>query len=211
MTERKKKIEPTKSTFDFVDLLTGRIGKITGFVAAIGGLVALIASYWKPVLGLLVTLNLYTLPAPLPCVQVKPINIPATVKYSEWGNMKISLKVHNNCSTPYTLFARFVCPNETPPQALRKIRAPYDALDECKGRNTPVPTCWEQKKIDKKGEEPWDVPLPTLERLNPRPVEKIKIAFSVLDFEAPTKSPILEWTKAEIEVHTDTVPTPNPK
>ena len=105
MTPRKKDTESTKSAFDFVDLITGRIGKITALLTAIGGLALLVLTQSEQILNKAIALGLYKLP---PCVEVEPLMIPATVKYSEWDSMRLKLKGRNNCSTPLGLFVTFV-------------------------------------------------------------------------------------------------------
>jgi hypothetical protein len=201
MTERKQKVEPTKSAFDFVDLITGRIGKIAGLVGAIGGLAVLILHQSEQILGVLEALHLYTRP---PCVQVDPLMIPATVKYSEWDNMKIKLKGRNNCSTSLGLYVTFVRRTTSEPRFV--LRVPHDDLPECKGL-APLqePKCWDPKKPVSiaKGDWEWDVLPPPLRQLSdPHRIEKISMTWAVHDFDAPTKPPIRVDT-ATIEVHND--------
>ena len=201
MTPRKKDTEPTKGAFDFVDLITGRIGKITALVTAIGGLALLILTQSEQILNKLTALGLYT---PPPCAQVDPLIIPATVKYSEWDNMKIKLKGRNNCLTSLGLYVTFVRRTASEPRYV--LRVPHDDLPECKGL-APLqePKCWDPKKPISiaKGDWEWDVLPPPLRQLSdPRRIEKISMTWAVYDFDAPTKPPIRVDT-ATIEVHND--------
>lgn len=195
---------PTKGAFDFVDLITGRIGKITAFLTALGGLVLLILTQSEQILSKAIALGLYT---PRPCVQVEPLVIPATVKYSEWDSMKLKLKGRNNCSTPLGLFVIFVPRNASETGFVVKV--PHEDLDECKGRAPKEPRCWDTKKpvSSGKGAWEWEVPPPRLARMrDPRQIEKISISWYVYDYDSPTKSAIL-IDSATIEVHNDRNPS----
>jgi hypothetical protein len=201
MTERKNRVEPTKSAFDFVDLITGRIGKITALVVAIGSLAVGALTQWETFIGKLVEMGLYTRP---PCVQVNPLMIPATVKYSEWDNMKIQLKGRTNCSTPLGLYVTFVRRTASEPRFV--LRVPHEDLPECKGL-APLqePKCWDPRKPISigKGDWEWDVRPPPLAQLSdPRRIEKISMTWAVHDYDAPTKPPIRVDT-ATIEVHSE--------
>jgi len=200
MTPRKEDTEPTKSAFDLVDLITGRIGKITALLTAIGGFVLLILTQSEQVLNKLTALGLYT---PLSCVQVEPLMIPATVKYSEWESMKLKLKGRNNCSTPFGLFVTFVPRSASETGFV--VRVPHEDLPECKGRTPQEPICWDPKKpvSSGKGDWEWEVLPPRLARMSdPRRIEKISITWYVYDYDAPTK-PAIRVGSATIEVHND--------
>ncbi len=200
MTRRKEDTGPTKGAFDFVDLITGRIGKITALLTAIGGLVLLILTQSEQVLNKLTAMSLYT---PLACVQVEPLMIPATVKYSEWESMKLKLKGRNNCSTPFGLFVTFVPRSASETGFV--VRVPHEDLPECKGRAPQEPRCWDPKKpvSSGKGDWEWEVLPPRLARMSdPRRIEKISITWYVYDYDAPTK-PAIRVGSATIEVHND--------
>ncbi len=188
MTEREKETEPTKGASDFFDRITGKIGKITALLTAIGGLVLLILTNSEQILTKLTALNLYT---PPPCVQIEPLMIPATVKYSEWDKMKMKLKGRNNCSTPFGLYVMFV--PRTASEARFLLRIPHEDLPECKGGAPQDPKCWDPQKPVSKGKGPWEceIPPPPLERLSdPRSIENISITYYVYNYDAPTKPPI---------------------
>jgi hypothetical protein len=201
MTERKEEAEPTKGAFGFVDVITGRIGKIAGLVAAIGALAVGILTQGEQIYDKLVKNRLYT---PLPCVQVAALMIPATVKYSEWDNMNFKLKGRNNCSTPLGLYVTFVRRIGDEPRFVLKI--PHEDLPECKGLTSlQEPKCWDPKKPVSigKGDWEWDVLPPPLAQLSdPRPIEKITINWTVYDYDSPTK-PAFGTGNATIEVHND--------
>jgi hypothetical protein len=200
MTPRKKDTGPTRSAFDFVDLITGRIGKITALLTAIGGLALLILTQSEQILNKAIALGLYKL---RPCAQVEPLEIPATVKYSEWDNMKLKLKGRNNCSTPLGLFVTFV-PRSTS-EARFVLRVPHEDLPECKGRAPQEPRCWDPKKPVSSGKGNWEwevLPPPLAQLSDPRRIEKISITWYVYDYDAPTKSAIRVGS-ATIEVHND--------
>jgi hypothetical protein len=184
----------------FVEVLTGRIGKITGLVTTIGGLALLILTQSEQILNKLTALRLYT---PLPCVQVEPLMVPATVKYSEWDRMKLKLKGRNNCSAPLGLFVTFVPRSVS--EARFVVRVPHEDLPECKGRAPLEPKCWDPKKpvSSGKGDWEWEVLPPPLAQLSdPRRIEKISITWYVYDYDAPTK-PAIRVDSATIEVHND--------
>ena len=201
MTEQKKETEPTKGAFDFIDLITGRIGKITALLTALGGLALLILTQSEQILNKLTALGLYT---PPPCVQVDPLMIPATVKYSEWDNMNMKLKGRNNCSTPLGLYVTFVRRTGVEPRFV--LRVPHDDWPQCKGLTAlQEPKCWDPKKpVSRgKGDWVWDIPPPPLVQLSdPRRIEKITINWTVYDYDSPTK-PAFGTGNATIEVHND--------
>jgi hypothetical protein len=200
MTPRKKDTEPTKGAFDFVDLITGRIGKITALLTAIGGLALLVLTQSEQILNKAIALGLYKLP---PCVEVEPLMIPATVKYSEWDSMRLKLKGRNNCSTPLGLFVTFVPRSSS--EARFVLRVPHEDLPECKGRAPQEPRCWDPKKPVSSGKGNWEwevLPPPLAQLSDPRRIEKISITWYVYDYDAPTKSAILVGNST-IEVHND--------
>jgi hypothetical protein len=191
---------PTKGAFDFVDLLTGRIGKITAFLTALGGLVLLILTQSEQILTKATALGLYT---PRQCVEVEPLVIPAAVKYSEWDSMKLKLKGRNNCSAPLGLFVIFVPASASETGFV--IRVPHEDLPECRSGAPKDPTCWNPKKPLRsgKGAWEWEVPPPRLARMrNPGQTEKISITWYVYDYDSPAKSAI-QVNSATIEVQND--------
>ena len=203
MTAQKKETEPTKGASDFVGLITGKIGKITALLTAIGGLVLAIQTNSASILNLLTALGLYTPYTPPPCVQVEPLMIPATVKYSEWDNMKMKLKGRNNCSTPFGLYVTFVPRSAS--EARFVLRVPHEDLPECKGGAPQDPKCWDPRKPVSKGRGDWEceIPPPPLARLSdPRSIENISITYYVYDYDAPTK-PAIRVGSATIKVEND--------
>ncbi len=200
MTERKTKTEPTKSAFDFVDLITGRIGKITGLVVAIGGLAVAALTQWESVIDKLVELGWYTRTE---CLQVDPPIFPATVVYSAWDNvMKMELKGRATCSNPPGLYVTFI-PTRVKTESPLRLRVLHEELTECKGvlASFQEPRCWDPKIPVASGKGPWNwvVHLPPLERVNDPPsVEQIWIEWAVYKSDAPNK-PILS-DKAQVEV-----------
>jgi hypothetical protein len=190
-----------KGAFDVVDLVTGRIGKITALITAVGGLLLLILNQSEQIRGKLISLNLYT---PLECVQVDRLMMPDTVKYSEWDSMKIKLKGRNNCGAPLGLYVTFVRRAASEPRFV--LRAPHEDLPECKGLAlSQEPKCWDQKKPVSigKGDWEWDVLPPPLAQLSdPRRIEKFAITWSVYDYDAPTK-PAIRIDTATIGIHND--------
>jgi len=192
----------TKSPFDVLELITGRVGKLTAFVAALGGLAVGILNYSEQVRDKLTALHLYT---PAPCVEVDTVILPATVKLSEWDNMRIRVKGRSNCSSPFGLYVTFVRRSSRQPEFV--LRVPHEDLPECKGLAPfQVPRCWDPKKPIKLGKGTWEwevLPPPLAQLSNPRAVEKISVTWSVHDYDAPTKPP-LRVDNATIEIHNDT-------
>jgi hypothetical protein len=196
MTPRKKDTEPTKAAFEFVDLITGRIGKIGGLLIAVG----VILTQSELIRNKITALGLYT---PSPCVQAEPLIMPATVKYSEWDSMKLKLKGRNNCSTPFGLFVTYIPRSASETNFVVKV--PHESLPECTGRAQQEPKCWDGKRpvSSGKGDWEWEFLPPPLARLSdPRRIEKISIAWYVYDYDAPAKSAILVGNST-IEVHND--------
>jgi hypothetical protein len=201
VTAQEKQTEPGKGASDFVDLITGKIGKITALVTAIGGLVVAILTNAAPMVKLLSAVGLYT---PAPCVQVEPLMVPTTVKYSEWDNMRIKLKGRSNCSTPFGLYVTFVPRSAS--EARFVLRLPHEDLPECKGGGAPQdPKCWDPRKPVSKGKGDWEceIPPPPLARLSdPRSIENISVTYYVYDYDAPTK-PAIRVGSATIKVESD--------
>lgn len=212
MTERKEKAQPPKGGFSFIELVTGRIGKATALVAAVGGLVLMILNKSESVLGAservlgkLAALGLYTRP---PCVQVDEFTIPATVNYKEWENMTIKLNGHNNCSITLDGYVSFDRRAETGP-GLFRFRLPHEELPECRRQALQVPlqepTCWDAMipvSIGK-GKWHWDLRAPPIETLSdPRRIEKIAITWRLHDYDLPANKPI--WLRDSVtEMHND--------
>ena len=201
MTDQEKEPKPTKGAFDFVDLITGRIGKITGLVGAVGALLVLVLTQYEQVLGKLTGLHLYT---PRPCVEIEPLVIPATVQYRDWDNMKMKLKGRNNCGAPLGLYVAFVRRTDSEPRFI--LRAPGEDSPACKkGPSAHVPDCWDMSKPVGHGKGNWELdvkPPPLTPLSDPRRIERISISWFVYDLDAPTQ--VLYGTgPVTIEVHND--------
>lgn len=212
MTEQKKKVQPTKGGFGFIDLLTGRIGKATALVAAVGGLVLMILNKSElilgksdQVLGKLAAMGLYTR---APCVQVDEFMIPATVKYKEWENMTIKLNGHNNCSITLDGYVTFDRRTDAGSRLIR-FRLPHEDLPECRRQALQVPlqepTCWDAMIpiLIGKGKWQWDLRPPPLETLSdPRQIGKIAITWRLHNYDSPTNKPM--WVRDSVtEVQND--------
>ena len=196
MTKRQKNNEAAKSGFDvFMERITGRVGKITALVAALGGLVIAGLTQSDQIRAKLVSTGWYT---PRPCVSIDTTAFPATVKLSEWDNTTVTLHGSKNCTTDLGLYVAFL--RDIRNDQLFVVRPPRGNYKECNAlRSDLFPNCWDFKKplVNGKGEWSWNVPLPPLERLSdPHRVEKILVSWSVRDYDDPNKSPILADTAA---------------
>lgn len=185
------KKDPEKSGSDWIELVTGRIGKITALVGAIGGLLLLILTQIDKIQNEAVRVGLYS---PRPCVEVNADHVvfPKTVKYSEWDNMRIRLKGRNNCNRPLGLYVTFVRRTASEPRFI--LRVPHEELPECRGK-APLqePKCWDPKKpvAIAKGDWEWATLPPPLSQLSdPRSIETISVTWEVRDYDEPTKPPI---------------------
>jgi len=206
MTPRKKVTKPVKGAFDIVDLITGRIGKITALITAIGGLAFVILSQSEQIFDKLTALGLYT---PRPCVEVERLIVPKKIEYSEWkkNKMKITIEGRNNCEAQLGIFLTYMRDKDS--ESLFDLKAPYDEWEECKGSNKALlqeRICWATKKPLRhgKGAWQWNVVLPDLEQIGARPVEPVRIKFEVNDFDDPSKT---YWSETiPIEVRNDSGP-----
>jgi len=200
MANSENKPEPTKSSFDAVlDLLTGRIGKITALLGAVAALLVMVFDTGKKTIDK-ITASM----TQAPCLVVTQSSIPAKVKYSEWDGTKFKLKGHNSCSSEPGLYVTFLRRSASETRFI--VGIPHDDLPQCKGL-TPIheQACWGRKKpvIIGKGDWDWDVLLPPLTRLtNPRGTEKVLITWEVRDMDNPTKPPIFV-DSATIEIQND--------
>jgi hypothetical protein len=206
MTPRKKGTRPAKGAFDIVDLITGRIGKITALVTAIGGLAFVILTQSEQIASKLTALGLYT---PRPCVEIRRMIVPKEIQYSDWkkNKMKITIEGRNNCEAQLGIYLTYMRDKNS--ESLFDLKVPYDDWEECKGSNKALlqeRICWETKKPLRrgKGDWVWNVVLPDLEQIGARPVEPVRIKFEVNDYDDPTR---IYWSETvPIEVRNDAVP-----
>jgi len=202
MSEQPKETEPTKKAFDFVELITGRVGKIAALVTAVGGLALVILNQSEQVRDKLIALGWYT---PPPCLQIERLSMPDTVQYSEWDNMEIKLKGRNTCPTSLGLYVTFVHRQN---HQRFVLGVPYEDRPECKGpTRLEEPECWDWKIPLDKGDWEWRVQAPPLTALSdPRRIEKISIKWAVYNYKAPAKS-LLRADTATVEIHNDAAST----
>lgn len=201
-----QKNKPEKGGTDWIELVTGRVGKITALAGAISALLAVILTQFSDVQEKLKQFGVIS--PPPPCVEVKTDQVvfPNDVKYSEWDNMRIRLSGRNNCERPLGLYVTFVRRTTKDPRFT--LRVPYDDLAECTGKAPLLePKCWDRKKpvanIGKREWE-WETPPPPLSRLSDsRSTETILVAWEVRDLDEPNKSPIAAGS-APIKVTYDT-------
>ena len=172
-----------------LDILTGRIGKLTALIGALAGLVAA----WQTLVGPIIGGEDTQVPPPKLCVEIDAQEFPAAVKYSDWETTPIRVKGRNNCDKPIGVYATFVRRQTSEPRFV--LGVPYDSLPGC-DRGTPVldPKCWDRKKpvpIDKRGDWEWETRPPPLWLLgDPGSIEEIAVIWEVRDLDQPKNDPL---------------------
>ena len=97
-----------------LDILTGRIGKLTALIGALAGLVAA----WQTLVGPIIGGEDTQVPPPKLCVEIDAQEFPAAVKYSDWETTPIRVKGRNNCDKPIGVYATFVRRQTSEPRCL---------------------------------------------------------------------------------------------
>lgn len=202
MTERNKKSSAPKRGIDLsFERITGRIGRTTALIVAIGALVATIFTQYDTIKKELVKHGILTQP---PCVSVDSVKFPKIVKLSEWDETKVSLHGHKNCTGPFGLYMTFY--PDVRSQRLFALVPPHGNSRDCGGFSASlVPQCWQSHKPLTKGKGEWDLSwgLPPLSLVsNPDRVEQIRVSWEVRDYDNPTKPPTNVDTNS-IEIQND--------
>jgi hypothetical protein len=191
MTERKKKSDAPKRGVDlYLDVITGRIRKITILLGSIGVLVVLIFTQYDKIKKLLVEHGILT-PAP-PCVSVDWPKFPEKVKLSEWDSTTVSLHGHEDCTGDFGLYMAFSADDRSK-KLFALVPPHFESYEECKELHADLyPNCWYFRRplTSGKGEWSWDVPLPPVQPLsNLRSGDRLIVSYEVRDYDAPGKPP----------------------
>jgi hypothetical protein len=185
---------------DWLDVVTGRIGKVSALVAAVGGLVVLVLNQSAQIHEKLVAMKILSAP---PCVEISRVVIPPTVRYSEWDNMRIKVEGRNNCDEPLGLYVTFLPRTAENPSF--RLRVPHEDDPDCSG--TPAvlePKCWDPKKpvAIRKGEWQWEMLPPPLESLSDSwSTDTISVSWEVRDYDDPQRP--IATDSAQIAVTND--------
>ena len=172
MTEENTKSEKKKLSSTFLDVLTGKIGKITGLILA--GVALLLAVQQLAGEGQ----KIYQMWAPVRGVDQKEcfkpeIDVkPTTVSVKEWNSVKFRMTGRNNCKETLSIHVAFKAKGDT-----IRIEPPFKGMDQsaCKGYENP--TCWEQNSIDQGKDVDWILTPPFLRR-NGQLVDPVKVAIN---------------------------------
>lgn len=196
MSARKTKDERKSGGTDWIDVATGRVGKITAFFTTLGALVLVLLNQSEQIQK-----KVTAMLAPRQCVEVSKVVVPRTIEYSEWDKMRIQITGRNNCDETLGLYVTFQGRVSSEPRF--RLRPPYEDLPEC-GGGEPVqlPKCWDRKKpvAIGKGEWGWEVLPPPLVQLNdPTPTARISVTWDVRNVDQPDKPPLAS-DSAQIEV-----------
>lgn len=135
MSDEKKAPDSGKNTWDFLDVVTGKIGKITLLVGAVS---ALLTQVYPLIQGgsSLVKSEPEQRPPLEGCLKPKLI-VPKTVSISEWDSMMLKLKGRNDCPQSLNIYVTFKAAGES-------VLIVPTMGDECRSQ----PECWEQKSLD---------------------------------------------------------------
>jgi len=149
MTEEQKTPESQKNTWDLLDVLTSRVGKITALIGAITGLVVGANQFipksctvdLKTLVGLVEEVKREAPKSPtLPdCFRHDMIVEPKTVAISKWDSMMLKWTGQNDCPTTLNAYVTFKI------KANNRVRImpPYE---DCVSND---PSCWQSVSIDR--------------------------------------------------------------
>lgn len=198
---------------DLLDLVTGKVGKITALIAALTLVVTNLDTLVSKVQVVAKKLSpeepLRSEPSatqpPQSCVEIYKVSFPETIDYSQWDDHHISVTGRNNCNRDLGLYVTFTHRvGSDPPRVV--LRSPYaDSFPECTGAAAQSqPKCWDQMKpipiIEGRGQ--WDAPLPPVFRLGEFQTERLRFRLEVHDLDAPSAE--AAWKKTvEIEIRDD--------
>ncbi len=169
MTNEKENSEPKKSSWDFLDVVTGRIGKITALVTTV---VLLLGAGEKlfNVLGIFKSEEVVK-----DCFKLE-MSYPKTVPVSEWDSMDLVLKGRNDCQELLDVHVAFKAASD-------RVRI-ESAFSDCLELTNP--DCWEEKFLDL-GDLDWKVTPPRLTPLNIPLGDPVKIDINWVVYNAETK------------------------
>ena len=180
---------------DWIEVVTGRVGKITALLTALGGLLVVVLNQSDQFLKKLRTMELFP---SYSCVEIDKVVIPQTVEYSEWENMRIGIGGRNNCKESLGLYVTFQERVSNEPRF--RLRAPYEGQGGCGSESVQLPGCWDYKKPVAVGKWGWEVLPPPMTQLNnPVPTAKITVRWDVRNVDQPDKHPLAS-DSAQIEV-----------
>lgn len=212
-TTGKDAVEAPKKK-DALELVTGRVGKITALIAALTLVVTNLDTLVGKMQGLASKFSpteptpqkQTTLPPQQSCVEIYKVEFPQEIAYSEWNDHPISVTGRNNCNKDLGLYLTFTHRVGSEPPRL-VLRSPYaDTFPECTGAAAlSLPKCWDQMKpipiVEGRGR--WDAPLPPPFRLGEFETERLMFRLEVHDLDAPNAEAV--WKKTvEIAIRDDT-------
>jgi len=190
---------PEKSRRDWLDVLTGRIGKIAAFVTAIGGLILLVISQVKEITKEGAWLaGIVRKPTAVACLAVRSIELPRTLAYDKWDDRNVTIKGTNTCEKSIGLYVAFP-PRSATGEARYLLRVPREDQPKCKGSAAVrEPECWDPKKPIDKGDWVWQTYLPPLTRLaedRSGAPEPLLVSMEVRNSDAPDERPLSTETR----------------
>jgi len=155
-----------KGNRDWLDMLTGRIGKIAALVTAVGGLILLIISQVKEITKEGAWLaSLFPRSSPAACLEVKSIDLPETLAYDKWDGKNVVIRGTNTCERTIGLYVAYP-PRGATGEVRYVLRVPREEQPKCKGgAAVREPDCWDPQKPIARGDWTWQTYLPPLARL----------------------------------------------
>lgn len=184
MTDEKENSGFKKSSWGFLDVITGRIGKIAALITAVVILLGAVEKFFN------VWSNLFGIGSEeAPRVEVHPepktlmdcfkleMSYPKTVPISKWDSMDLVLTGRNDCQQPLDVHVAFKT-------ASNRIRI-ESAFSECLELSNPA--CWEEKILEP-GDLRWKVTPPRLTPLKIPLGGPVKININWVIYNAVTKN-----------------------
>ena len=189
MSAARRRSAPHEGGRDWIEIATGRVGKITAFLTAIGAFVLVMLNQSEQIGNKLSAMGWFS---PRPCVEVSKADIPNTIEYAEWDNMRIRFEGRNNCDGMLGLYVTFQGRVSSEPRF--RLRPPHEDISDCRGTGpVQLPKCWDRKKpvAIGKGEWDWEVLPPPLAQLSdPTPSATISVSWEVRNVDQPDKPPL---------------------
>lgn len=183
----------------FVDVLTGKIVKITGLLA---GIVTLVAVTTQLLGGFQKMAGMVRPPSPVPvrdCLDVTMDVKPTTVKFGKWNTVKFDLIGRNDCKETLAVHVAFKSLSDS-----MRIEPPSKGPDQVVCGGLENPDCWETRTLDRRKTVEWTVTPPRLTHLGPL-TEPVLIDVNWTIYNSETKK-YLRAGKAEITVERDSSP-----
>jgi hypothetical protein len=182
----------------FVDVVTGKIGKLTGLLTGIAALLAVATQLlggFQSFQRVKETAGTSGTVAVTDCLDVTLDVKPTMVSVGKWNTVRFDLIGRNTCKEPLTVYVAFKSLNGS-------IRIePLVDQPACSGTN---PDCWESRTLGGGKDVKWTLTAPRLTQLSPL-TDPVQMSVNWIVYNTETKR-ILRGDKIEISVRGEATP-----